>query len=226
VSGIYCDVDCSDPLHLSVVERGTLIHKEGVRFQIRRLDGKGPERTDVVGRVAGNQLVLTAGGRQWTLQRDPRKPASMTIDELFARRGVTSNTLLISVSPNPYIPPGPNETLTPAAVEGLWISGTGPGKQHFIFRRVGGQLLGVVCGPCDNPYAFGVIDNVSIHGETLTFDIIHEDWGFGIEQGPFANHASVTISRHEMHLHSVQHAGPRTIEGDMVLFGPIGQTAR
>jgi len=42
-----------------------------------------------------------------------------------------------------------------------------------------------------------------------------------IELGPFANHASVTVSHHEMHLHSIQHAGSRTIEGDMVLYGPI-----
>jgi hypothetical protein len=226
VSGIYCDVDCSEPAHLSLVERGTLINRDGVRFQIRRLDGKGPELTAVVGRVAGNQLLLTAGARQWTLRRDPRKPESVTLEEMFKRRGVTSGPLLISVSPNPYIPPGPNETLTPAAVEGLWLWGTGPGKQNFIFRRVGDQLLGVVCGPCDNPYSFGVIDNVAIHGETLTFDINHQDSGFGIEYGPFANHASATVSHHEMHLHSVAHNGPHTVEGDMVLFGPIGQTAR
>jgi hypothetical protein len=233
VSGIYCDVDCSEPAHLSVLERGSLT-ADGVRFQIRRLDGKAPERTDVSGRISGNQLVLTVGPgtrgssgvRQWMLQRESRKPASTTVEELFARRGITSGPLLISVSPNPYVPPGPNEVPTPAAVEGLWVWGNGPGRQNFTFRRVGDQLLGVVCGPCDNPYSFGVIDNVAIHGETLTFDINHTDWGIGIEYGPFANHASVTVSKHEMHLHSVQQAGKRTIEGDMVLIGPLRQTVR
>lgn len=233
VSGIYCDVDCSDPAHLSVLEHGSLT-ADGVRFQIRRLDGKAPERTDVVGRVSGNHLLLTfdarAGGapgaRQWTLQREPRKPASMTVEEMFARRGITSGPLVISGSPDPYTPPGPNEAPTPAAVEGLWVWGNGPGRQSFIFRRVGEQILGVVCGPCDNPYSFGAIDNVAIHGETLTFDINHQDWGIGIEYGPFANHASATVSHHEMHLRSVQHNGPRTIEGDMVLIGPLRQSAR
>jgi len=220
VSGIYCDVDCSEPAHLSVLERGALT-ADGVRFQIHRLDGKAPERTDAVGRVSGNQLLLTAGTRRWALQRDPRKPASETVEALFARRGVTSSTLLVSVTPIPYTPPGPNEVLTPASIEGLWVSGHGPGKQHFSFRRVGSQLLGVVCGPCDNPYTFGVLDNVVIRGETMDFDINHTDWGWGIELGPFANHASVTVSHHEMHLHSVQHAGSRTIEGDMLLYGPI-----
>ena len=228
VSGVYCDVDCSDPAHLSVIERGSLT-PDGVRFQIHRLDGRAPERTDVVGRIADNQLILTAdprartatGASRWTLQRDPRKPAPVTLDELFARRGVRDGTLLISGSPNPYTPPGPNESLTAAAVEGLWVFSTGPAKQHFIFRRVGARILGVVCGPCDNPWTFGAIDNVAIHGDTLTFDINHEDWGFGIEFGPFENHATATVSRHEMHLHSVQRSGSRTIEGDLVLIGPL-----
>jgi hypothetical protein len=231
VSGIYCDVDCSEPRHLSVLERGSLT-ADGVRFQIHRLDGRVPERTDVVGRISGDQLLLTfpargasTGARQWALQRDPRKPASVTVDEMFARRGITSGPLVISVSPNPYTPPGPNESLTPAAIEGLWVWGFGPGRQNFIFRRVGARILGVVCGPCDNPYSFGAIDNVAIHGETLTFDINHQDSGIGIEYGPFANHATATVSHHEMHLHSVAHNGPRTVEGDMVLTGPLRQTA-
>lgn len=226
VTGIYCDVDCSDPARLSLIERGSLT-PDGVRFQIRRLDGKAPARTDIVGRIAENRLVLTAKARQWTLQRDPRKPALRTVEDLFARRGITSGPLVISGSPNPYTPPGPNELLTPAALEGLWLWSTGPGKQHFIFRQVGGgQLLGVVCGPCDNPYTFGVLDNFAIQGEKLTFDIVHEDWGIGIEFGPFANHATATVARHEMHLHSIQQHGPRTIEGDLVLIGPLRQTSR
>ncbi len=233
VSGVYCDVDCSEPSHLSLVERGSLT-SDGVRFQIHRLDGKTPERTDAVGRISGGQRVLTldaragasTGAPQWTLHRDPRKPASATVEEMFARRGITSGPLVISMSPNPYTPPGPNEALTPAAVEGLWVAGTGPGKQNFIFRRVGEQILGVVCGPCDNPYTFGVIDNVAIRGETMTFDINHTDAGIGIEYGPFANHVTTTVSHHEMHLHSVQHAGSRTIEGDLVLIGPLRQTTR
>ncbi|MEJ0040446.1 MAG: hypothetical protein WDO68_31225 [Gammaproteobacteria bacterium] len=242
VSGVYCDVDCSEPSHLSLVERGTLT-SDGVLFQIHRLDGKAPERTDGVGRISGGQLVLTlgardsaraeqqiagasTGARQWTLHRDPRKPALVTVEEMFARRGITSGSLVISGSPNPYTPPGPNEALSPAAVEGLWVYSTGPAKQNFSFRRVGEQIMGVVCGPCDNPYTFGVIDNVAIRGETMTFDINHTDAGIGIEYGPFANHVTTTVSHHEMHLHSVQHAGSRTIEGDLVLIGPLRQTTR
>jgi hypothetical protein len=220
VSGVYCDVDCGDPARLSVLERGSLT-SDGVRFQIRRLDNKTPRRVDVNGRLVDNQLLLSAGARRWTLQRDPRKPALVTVEEMFARRGIVDGPLVLSGSPNPYTPPGPNESLAPAALEGLWLFGTGPGKQHFTFRQVGDRMLGVVCGACDNPYTFGFIDNVAIRGDTLTFDINHEDAGIGIEFGPFENHATATLSRHEMHLHSVQHAGSRTIEGDLVLIGPV-----
>jgi hypothetical protein len=244
VTGVYCDVDCSEPSHLSLVEQGSLISESrggkpvvagmGVRFQIHRLDGKTPERTDVVGRISDGQLLLRSGARaeastgapQWTLHRDPRKPALVTVEEMFARRGIKSGPLVISGSPNPYTPPGPNEPLTPSAVEGLWAYGTGPSRQNFSFRRVGEQILGAVCGPCDNPYTFGVIDNVMIRGDTMTFDIQHQDAGIGIEYGPFANHVTTTVSRHEMHLHSVSRAGSRTIEGDLVLIGPLSQTAR
>jgi hypothetical protein len=226
VSGVYCDVDCGDPAHLSVLERGSLTADGGVRFQIRHLDTKAPQRSDVTGRLTGDQLILTSGQQRWNLQRDPRKPPLVTVEEMFARRGIVDGPLVLSGSPNPYTPPGPNERLTPSALEGLWLFGTGPGKQHFSFRKVGDGMLGVVCGPCDNPYTFGFIDNIVIRGDTLTFDINHEDAGIGIEFGPFENHATATLARHEMHLHSIQHAGSRTIEGDLILIGPVRGSSR
>ena len=58
VSGIHCEVDCSDPARLSLLEHGSLT-ADAVRFQIHRLDGKAPERTEVVGRISGGELLLT-----------------------------------------------------------------------------------------------------------------------------------------------------------------------
>jgi len=225
VSGVYCDVDCGEPSHLSVLERGSLT-AEGVRFQIRRLDRKTPQHTDVTGRIIDGNLILKSGARHWTLHRDPRKPPVVTVEEMFARRGIVDGPLVFSGSPNPYTPQGPNESLTPLALEGLWLFGTGPGKQHFTFRQAGDRMLGVVCGPCDNPYTFGFIDNIAIRGDTLTFDINHEDAGIGIEFGPFENHVTATVARHEMHLHSISHAGPRTVEGDLILIGPLRSESR
>jgi hypothetical protein len=226
VSGIYCAVDCRDPVNLAFVDRGSL-SPEGVRFQILRV-GRVQSRTDVVGQIDGDRLLLTfkssgkrAGPSQLSLQRDLRKPAARTVEELFKRRGIESGPLLIAGSPTPYLPPGPNEILKASALEGLWVWSTGPNKQHFIFRQAGDRILGVACGPCDNPYTFGPLDNVAIRGDTLTFDINHEDWGIGIEFGPYANRATATVSHHEMHLRTLQQNGPRTIQGDLVLAGPL-----
>lgn len=228
VTGIYCAVDCGDPARLVFVDRGTLT-PGGVHFQLLAVEGRSGSRTDVTGQVVNGHLLLklTPPGErspyppQLDLQRDPRKPALVRLDELFARRGIKSGPLLFQGSPTPYAPAGPNEALSPAVLEGLWVWGNGSPKQHFMFRRVGERMLGAVCGPCDNPYTFGVLDNIVIHGDTVTFDIEHQDWGIGIEYGPFANHATATLSRHELHLHTVAHNGPRTVEGDMVLTGPL-----
>ncbi len=228
VTGIYCAVDCGDPSRLVFVDRGTLT-PDGVRFQLVRIEGQSSSRTDVVGDLVNGHLLLkltpssghSKDPRQLDLQRDPRKPAAVTVEELFARRGIKSGPLVISGSPTPYVPAGPDEALSPPVLEGLWVWGNGSAKQHFMFRQVGDSMRGAVCGPCDNPYTFGVLDNIVIRGDTLTFDIEHQDWGIGIEFGPFANHASATLSRHELHLHTVAHYGPRTVEGDLVLTGPL-----
>ena len=225
VTGIYCAVDCGDPARLAFVDSGTLT-PDGVHFQLVRIEGHSSSRTDVIGRLIDGHLSVTlprgrAKPLQLDLQRDPRKPALVTLDEIFARRGIKSGPLLFSGSPTTYAAAGPSEKLAPTVLEGLWVWGNGAAKQHFIFRRVGGRMLGAVCGPCDNPYTFGVLDNIVIHGDTVAFDIEHQDWGVGIEYGPFANHGSATLSRHELHLHTVAHNGPRTVEGDMVLTGPL-----
>lgn len=233
VSGIYCAVDCSDPSRLEFVDHGVLT-PDGARFQILEIEGGVQSRTSVVGRLADGHLVLSltppkkrsGGATELTLRRDPRTPPPVTVDEVFARRGIESGPLVISESSTPYIAPGPDEPLTAAVLDGLWLWSTGPDKQHFIFRRVGDGLLGVVCGPCDNPYTFGYLDNAAIDGDTFTFDINHQDWGIGIEYGPYANHATATLSHHELHLRTVQHNGPRTIQGDLVLIGPIRMTPR
>ncbi len=230
VTGIYCAVDCGDPSRLVFVDRGTLT-ADGVRFQLVKSEGRSTSSTDVVGRLMNGHLWVTlpsgdANELHLDLQRDPRRPALVKLDEIFARRGIKSGPLLFAGSPAAYVPAGPNEALAPTVLEGLWVWGNGAAKQHFMFRQVGERMLGAVCGPCDNPYTFGILDNIVIHGDSVAFDIEHQDWGIGIEYGPFANHASATLSRHELHLHTVAHNGPRTVEGDMVLTGPLRMQPR
>ena len=65
----------------------------------------------------------------------------------------------------------------PADVIGVWIGfGSGMNEQFFIIRKVGTQLRGMVCGRCDNPYTMA---DFAIKGDTMTFNILHEDWDYG-----------------------------------------------
>ena len=81
----------------------------------------------------------------------------------------------------PYIQPGPwKSKLTEKDVVGVWLGfGVGAPKQFFIIKKVGDRLRGMVCGTCDNPYTMAALDDFRIEGDTLRFNILHEDWGDG-----------------------------------------------
>ncbi len=81
--------------------------------------------------------------------------------------------------PAPYWQAGPFKALQPADVVGTWIAsfGLGMNRQIFTFLLVGDRLRGVVCGRCDNTYTIGAMENIVIVGDTLYFDIVHQDWG-------------------------------------------------
>jgi hypothetical protein len=89
--------------------------------------------------------------------------------------------------------------LRPADVVGTWIAqfGLGMNKQIFTFLLVGDQLRGVVCGRCDNTYTIGAMENIFIAGDTLYFDIVHQDWG---ERNPptFDRHIMAQVVQNEM----------------------------
>jgi hypothetical protein len=124
-----------------------------------------------------------------------------------------------------YVSPAPAESLTAAKISGLWLWGGGPGKQYFIFRQVGtgNNLRGMVCGPCDNPFTFGVLaDGVLADSTTFRFNIVHEDWGAAVENGPFNNQVVAKVSRNEMRIVTRQDNRPETTPTvDMTLLGPI-----
>jgi hypothetical protein len=127
----------------------------------------------------------------------------------------------------PYMSPGPPEQLTADKVVGVWVGlRDGPGKQLFFIRRVGQQLRGMVCGPCDNPYTMAALGDFRIDGDTLRFNILHEDWG---RPGyiPFHNQITAHVSQNEMRIINVpdrgaqQNRSGRPVAGGNTLFGPI-----
>jgi len=99
----------------------------------------------------------------------------------------------------PYIQPGPwKSKLTEKDVIGVWLGfGVGAPKQFFIIKKVGDRLRGMVCGTCDNPYTMAALDDFRIEGDTLRFNILHEDWGDG-EIPTFEKHVTAHVGWNEM----------------------------
>jgi hypothetical protein len=105
-------------------------------------------------------------------------------------------------------------------------------RQLFTFLRVGDRLRGVVCGRCDNPYTTGAIENVLLVGDTLYFDIVHEDWG---ESDPptFRRNIVAQVVQNEMiaavlgkdllidPAHLPPNLAARPARGGFTLLGPI-----
>jgi hypothetical protein len=95
-------------------------------------------------------------------------------------------------------------------------------SEYFIFRQVEGGIRGVVCGPCDNPFTFGVLANGNISGDT--FRVQHRARGLGNRHsnGPFNNQATATVSMNEMRIATRQDNQPPTTPTlDMTLLGPM-----
>ena len=237
ITGIYCS-DCSNPDNLSFVQNGRL-EADSIQFEVFHDVGPGaPYRDDVVGRLIDNQLVLTARRQgnanlpavETTMQRESRRPATAAPlpGETPVARGSRRGQLPAGGGGPPagggrgrgaYVPPGPNEPLTAEKISGVWVWADGPNRQWFMFRQVEDRILGLVCGPCDNPFTFGMLDTFVIDGETMTFNIVHEDWGFAIENGPFNNQATVTVAKHEMRMRTLQENAP--IRFEMTMTGPL-----
>ena len=124
-----------------------------------------------------------------------------------------------------YLQPGPWKQIKESDVIGVWLGfGTGVNKQYFIIRKVGNKLRGMVCGRCDNPYTMAALDDFVIKGDTMTFNIIHEDWGPGTL--PFHNMATVRVAMNEMRLTTQQDnmpapAQPPGPNAGSSLLGPI-----
>ena len=103
--------------------------------------------------------------------------------------------------PAPYWQPGPFKALQPADVVGTWIAASfgplGMNKQIFTFLLVGDRLRGVVCGRCDNTYTMATMENIVIVGDTLYFDIAHQDWG-EIDPPTFDRTIAARVVQNEM----------------------------
>ena len=194
VSGVYCR-NCSDATTIGFID-GTWNEKAGIDFTVTfaNPDGKIRSVDKQHAMLADGRLIVTGAagkrnGGALTLVKDPRgadpggapayhlPPGTPPAPPTRSPGGGGGGGGFGAAAP--YWQPGPFKALRPADVVGTWIApfGLGMDKQIFTFLLVGDRLRGVVCGRCDNTYTIGAMENVFIAGDTLYFDIVHEDWG-------------------------------------------------
>ena len=196
VTGVYCR-NCSDASTIGFID-GKWDEKAGIDFTVTFANPDGSIRSvdDQHATLADGRLIVTGAagirsGNALTLVKDPRgadpggapayhlppgTPPALPVTRPAGGGGGGGGGF---GPPAPYWQAGPFKTLRPADVVGTWIAsfGLGMNRQLFTFLLVGDRLRGVVCGRCDNPYTIGAMENIFIVGDTLYFDIVHEDWG-------------------------------------------------
>jgi len=210
VRGIYCTY-CADATTLAFVD-GTF-GPDGIRFEVTHVkaDGSTAYKDKAIAKFSQGRLIVTgtsgaAGGGTFerVLIKDPRgpDPLPVIVSVLPKRPPVPADSRRRNpdgADGLPYIQPGPwKARLTERDVIGVWLGfGVGAPKQYFVIKKVGGKLRAMVCGTCDNPYTMAALDDFRIEGDTLTFNILHEDWADG-ELTTFAKHVTAHVGWNEM----------------------------
>lgn len=239
VRGIYCTY-CADATTLAFVD-GTF-GPNGLAFQVTHVNPDGgttyvDKATGVFdhGRliVRGTSGMPGGGTFERILIKDPAGPDPLpVIVSVLPRSRPTVPADPLRRNPDgadglPYVQPGPwKSTLTEPDVIGVWLGfGVGAPKQYFIIKKAGNRLRGMVCGTCDNPYTMAALDDFRIQGDTLTFNILHEDWADG-ELPTFYKHVTAHVGWNEMRFTtSADHQPARPPRPGVVagssLVGPI-----
>lgn len=225
VTGYHC-TRCADATTLAPLE-GTFDQDEGIDFMVRRLDldGSTARASYFRAKLAQGKLVLTrSDGFEEAAIKDPRGPTPGPYEQSV----LPPNAPPVPVLPPrdgggplaPYVQPAPWRQLTADDVIGVWVGfGVGMDKQYFLIRKDGNELFGLACGRCDNPYTHGALQNFRIEGDTLEFDIVHQDWGDGTVL-PFNRHVTAHIAMNEMRMDARRpdQIGPGIVAS---LVGPI-----
>lgn len=232
VRGVYCTW-CADATTLAFIDGS--FGPKGLTFVVTHVnaDGATTYQDKATAQFENGRLTVTGtsgnkGGAKFvrTLIKDPRGPDPLPITVSKIPKDPPVPVLVRrqqggGAAPASYIQPGPwKASLTANDVAGVWLGfGVGAPKQYFIIRKVGNQLRGMVCGTCDNPYTMAALDNFEIQGDTLKFDILHEDWGDG-ELPTFYKHVTAHVGWNELRCVTAADHQPRP-GGAFSLEGPI-----
>jgi hypothetical protein len=236
VSGVAC-TRCADGTTLARVE-GTFDPTDGIAFTVRHLrpDGSLAAVDHARARLSNSRLLVSGtrgDGRSFTqtMIKDPRGPTPGGYPQAKLPPGSSPVPIVRSAGaggagpPPGYVQPAPWRQIAAADVLGVWIGfGVGMETQYFLIRRDGDRLFGLACGRCDNPYTMGALDHFAIHGDTLTFDIEHQDWGEG-DHVPFVRHVTAHIAMNELRMDARRDDAPDRPGIVASLVGPIALEA-
>jgi hypothetical protein len=229
VTGVYC-THCADGTTLAPIE-GMFDAVGGLSFTVRHLnlDGSPASEDRLTAKLDKDELIVsgTRGGARFehTAIKDPRGPTPSPYPIKILPPGAPPVPIVARTgggggAPAPYVAPAPWRQLTADDVVGVWLGfGVGMDKQYFVIRKDGDRLFGLACGRCDNPYTFGALENFTIDGDTLEFDIVHQDWGDGPAL-PFDRRITAKIAMNEMRMDARRpdQTGPGIVAS---LVGPI-----
>jgi hypothetical protein len=216
VSGTFCH-DCANPDRLAFVDDGA-IDAAGLHYNLYFSSSDGSHSivpVDAQLEAAALRVTLKVPESEtWSLLMHRAPPQAVPPPVADAR-------------PNQPAPgrarelPGAPQAVTADKVLGLWLWGTGPTKQYFMFKRHKDGVRGLVCGPCDSAKDFAPLENIRTEGTSFHFEIVHEDNGIGYEEhGPFSNVTDAQLSLNEMHMTTFSSFDPNGRKYEMTLLGP------
>jgi hypothetical protein len=226
VSGYAC-THCADGTTLAPLE-GTFDEQNGLAFTIRHLnlDGSTASTDKRRAKLKDGKLVVNGEALEHVAIKDPRGPTPGPYKQSVLPPNAPRVPILPFTGgggggpPAPYVQPGAWRQITADDLVGVWLGfGVGMEKQYFFIRRDGDRLFGLACGRCDNPYTHGALENFVFKGDTVEFDINHQDWGDG-DVIPFSRHvvARITMNELRMDARRPDQTGPGIVAS---LVGPI-----
>ena len=232
VSGIAC-TRCADGTTLARIE-GTFDEKDGIVFTVRHVAADGSlVAADRATAKRGEGGLVVSGRRAdggtfaQTMIKDERGPTPGGYPQVRLPPGSTPVAIVRGAGgggggpPAAYVQPAPWRQIGPADVLGVWIGfGVGMEKQYFVIRRDGDTLFGLACGRCDNPYTMGALDHFAFHGDTVEFDIEHQDWGEG-DHVPFVRHVVAHVAMNELRMDARRTDAPDRPGIVASLIGPV-----
>jgi hypothetical protein len=210
-TGTHC-TRCDEREDISIVRNGRIA---GARLSFSLLsDGDGQWREQrFEGEIGDGQLLLRRVGAEPAPQRlvrvEPAAPAP------------TAAPAAAPPPPPPYVAPGPPEPQTLASMAGTWISGTGARAQVLMLKVLDGQLVGLICGPCDSPVTMAPIEDGSVDGTRVEIFTVHEDNGRIAKYGRYRNDIVGTVAKHQLRIDSHLDGMPGENEAHMTFIGPL-----